>query len=154
MSKHKKNHETETAATQNGEAFVSAAAPTETAAPVKKRKLGAWAITGIAAAGLVVLAGTAGAGAVAGIAAAPAIVSQQGDHEFAEAGHFGGEHEGRGGEFGEKHERGDDEMRGQMPQGPKSQQGQMQEGQSQQGEPQQGQQQMQRPNMNGMSGAS
>lgn len=166
MSKHKKNIESEAAASQNGEAF-AATAPNEAGtteagtssaeAPKQKRRLGGWAITGIAAAGLVLLAGTAGAGAVAGIAASHAIGGERSEHESAEASQFGGEHRDHDDEFGEMRDHDDeygehrdhddelgemrqrsgDRMQGQTPPAPEGQQGQMQ-----------------RPYMNGQTGAS
>lgn len=164
MSKNKKH--TEAAAPQADETFGSAAAPTEATAAKKNRKLGGWAITGIAAAGLLVLTGTAGAGAAVGIAAAHSIVDHEGGREFAEAGKLGGEHRERGGDFGEMSQHDKGEFRGQMPQSPQGQRNQMRDGetlddqmttdgQTQQGQRQQGeQQQMQRPYMNGQTGAS
>lgn len=191
MSKQKKNRETAPAAAQNAEAF----APAEPAAvsasadqggvsdPVtpaqKKRKLGGWAITGIAAAGLLLLTGTAGAGALVGAATTHAIVGEQGEHQFAEAGKFGGEHEGRGGEHegrggehegrggepGQMRQRGGEGMQNQMPNAPQGQGGELggtqdgesSDGQTLQDQTEQGQtqqKQMQRPNMDGQTGAS
>lgn len=166
MAKNKKYTETEAVAPQSDETFVSAAAPTAAAASKKNRKLGGWAITGIAAAGLLVLTGTAGAGAAVGIAASHSIVGHEGGREFAEAGKLGGEHRERGGDFGEMRQHDKGEFRGQMPQSPQGQRNQMRDGetlddqmttdgQTQQSQRQQGeQQQMQRPYMNGQTGAS
>lgn len=177
LSKQKKNRETAPAAAQNAEAFAPAAPAAVSASadqggvsdPVtpaqKKRKLGGWAITGIAAAGLLLLTGTAGAGALVGAATTHAIVGEQGEHQFAEAGKFGGEHEGRGGEPGQMRQRGGEGMQNQMPNAPQGQGGELggtQDGESSDGQTLQDQtergqtqqNQMQRPNMDAQTGAS
>lgn len=184
MSKQKKNRETAPAAAQNAEAFAPAAPAAVSASAdqggvsdpttpaQKKRKLGGWAITGIAAAGLLLLTGTAGAGALVGAATTHAIAGEQGEHQFAEAGKFGGEHEGRGGERegrgGEREQmrqRGGEGMQNEMPNAPQGQGGELggtqdgesSDGQTLQDQTEQGQtqqKQMQRPNMDGQTGAS
>lgn len=160
MSKSKKHTETDTAAPQTGEAFDSVAAPTATGEPKQKRKLGAWAITGIAAAGLLVLTGTAGAGAAAALAVSHSIVGHEGGHEFAEAGKFGGELREHGGEFDELRQHVgefDDEWMQSHRDGQRMEDQRM-EDQRMEGQipnpPQGEQQQMQRPPMNGQTGAS
>lgn len=171
MSKNNKNrdnahssdaqHEAATAGISEASAHVSPDAGA--AVTPKRRKLGGWAITGIAAAGLVLLTGTATAGALAGTAISHEIAEPRGGHEFADEPQF--EHE-RGGERGEMRKHDGDHMQG-LPSGPQMHQRNSSEDQQSTdgetstnpeeqlrgGQTQGGQMQM-RPKMDGQTGAS
>lgn len=157
MSKNKNNKE------ESSKSFAEQVAPpasvqAEVPAAAQKRRLGAWGIVGISAAGLALLAGTATAGGLAGAA----IANQEGHDRNAVAqqfeGGFGGREHGERGEHAERSGDRDDMMRGPGGQMQGGQQG-GQQGQTQQSDPnaqtEQGQMQgHQMPRMDTKSGAS